>query len=174
MDESEARQRQYEVYVRSTEAMIDRRAHASQYFLTLHTAIFAGIGYILTQTLQGVPAFDGAAAALLALPLAGAFLGWTWLSILSAQARILGDKYRQIEVMEKEMPFSPFTDESAQGQRAGGKRGFAKFERRIPRIFVYAYMGFFVLQLVFVLGLDDHIVAALEAVGSWLNQMVQP
>lgn len=135
--------RQYQMYVEMAEALVDRRADANKFYLSLNTALVGAAGVAATQPLgldlQWVT---------ISLSLAGILLCVIWRAILVSQRQIMGLKFEVIHEMEAQLPFQPYAREWAISQTdKRGKPSFARFELRTPLVFMALYVAFAAAQI---------------------------
>jgi hypothetical protein len=94
---------EYKLFSEATQRLTERRQAAAQVYLSVNTAIFALIAFLLKDA--GV---EGWKLALLTLPLfaVGVFACFVWYKLIYHYKRLIGWRYEQLMVMEKALPES--------------------------------------------------------------------
>ena len=133
----EARERQYEAYVQWAERLVDRRAEANKFYMTLNVAIVGAIGFLYSDRFNGAGPLAQVEWVASAFAFAGLVISFTWRCIIASQRRLLGEKFEVIHRLEEALPFQPYTDEYADGNR---KAGGGRFELRLPSLFMVFYV----------------------------------
>jgi hypothetical protein len=136
---------QYKLYVEMADRVSSRRGLANTFFLTLNTAIVAGVAAVLQHPphhLRG----------LLAVPLVGLLaqcLSWFW--TLRSYRQLNSAKFAVVGALEERLPASPYW--SAEWAALGFGRDPARYwplshvESWIPALFAVAYTAAFVAIL---------------------------
>jgi hypothetical protein len=143
----QARERQYATYVEWAEKLIERRAEAHRFYVTLNLAIVGAIGFLFSEhfnAAEGAPPADWMAAA---LAFAGVMVSWNWRSVVASQRRIMAWKFDIVHRLEAQLPSQPYKDEWDVSQTARRKSSAGRFELRLPSLF----MAFFALALILTL-----------------------
>jgi hypothetical protein len=142
--ELEVVQRQYDTYVLMAEKLVDRRAEANRFYLTLHSGLIIAIGFLLREVTAG-EAGGQYAIFFYALPIGGIFLCFVWRGILQSQRKIMKSKFAIIHQLEATLPVQPYKDEDAYTAPKGGARrgvSFGRQELRTPWAFAALYLVF--------------------------------
>jgi hypothetical protein len=136
---------QYKVLASHVEKMSERRQTANNFFLSLNSAIFAGMGLLAKESLAEVDhpfAMKGIFAIVLVLAIVGLVICKGWTSIIKAHRQLNLANMSILQMMEKHLPAAIF---SAQHQFA--KRHYVSLvaiEERIAGSFSWMYLAFVV------------------------------
>jgi len=131
---------QYRLCVEQASAVSAMRHQANGYFLTLHTVLAAGFGYLIES---GILTKSSLAVYLIAIVIL-TMLCIIWFSAISYYGNLNGAKFEVILELEKHLPTTPFKEE---WKKLGmGKRGFkfvplSKLERATPLLFMVIYIA---------------------------------
>jgi len=139
---------QYKLYVEMTDRISARRNLANTFFLTIHTMIIGGVGYVYTKTPELGKSW------IFIIPLIAAIaLCFSWWRLVKSYRQLTTAKYKVIGEFEKRLPASP--NWSAEWNALGkGKepklyRPLTIVENWVPLIFAFLYISatiIFVLQ----------------------------
>lgn len=132
---------QYKLYVEMADRVSGRRALANTFFLTLNTAVFAGIGVLWAHP-------PDASAWLGVFPLIGLVvqcLVWFW--TIRSYRQLNSAKWAVVGAIEQRLPASPWwrSEWTALGQGRDPARYWplSHIEQWVPWIFALAYVGGF-------------------------------
>jgi len=94
---------EYKFFAESTERLSGRRQATTQAYLTVNTAIFAILVFLVKDA-----GFRGGGLVLASLPLflVGVLACYTWERIITHHKAIIGWRYSQLQAMEQAMPES--------------------------------------------------------------------
>lgn len=136
-------------YASQTEKFIERRDATSRYFLTINSTLVAILGVALN--LSG----DGQQIWLASLAVAGVLICVLWWWIVRTYSILTGVRLDVIQRMEKNLPASPYTDESneAESPKTRGYRSISKLESLVPWVFVIIYAVPLIATLIIDLGM---------------------
>lgn len=94
---------QYKIYVEMADRISARRNLANVFFLTLHTAFFAAIGFSIEKIELINPKW------LILFPIIGLLIFcWVWRKLIKSYRSLNSAKYKVIGELEKELPRSPY------------------------------------------------------------------
>jgi hypothetical protein len=137
----QARERQYATYVEWAERLIERRAEANRFYISLNLAIVGAMGFLLTNPGGGVPSPVLAGWAMTAIAVAGIAVSMNWNTVITSQRRVATSKFIIIHELEKEMPATPYSDEWTKfAPHRGAKVSISAAERRLPLMFLVFYL----------------------------------
>jgi hypothetical protein len=138
---------QYKLYVEMTDRNSSRRNIANTFFLTLHAAIFAAIGFVYekgSQLLQHKEILTIAFIAMLVLCLAWWMLVRSYRLLNSAKFKVIGE-------YEKRLPSSPYwrAEWNALGKGRDWKRymPLSLVESWVPAVFASLYLLLYILWM---------------------------
>jgi hypothetical protein len=133
---------QYKIYVEMADRISARRGLTNSFFLTLNTAIFAGVG----AAWAGRDAFS---AWLLLFPLIALVVQCgAWFFLIRSYRQLNSAKYIVIGVLEERLPASPYW--SGEWRALGEGKDKAKYwpmthlEQWVPVIFAAIYLASFI------------------------------
>ncbi len=136
---------QYKIYVEMADRISARRSLTNTFFLTLNTAIFAGIGVLLSNP-------HLLSAWLLVFPLIALLVQCAaWYFLVRSYRQLNSAKYTVIGVLEERLPASPYW--SAEWRALGEGKDKAKYwplthlEQWIPTMFAATYIATFIAVL---------------------------
>jgi hypothetical protein len=130
---------QYRSFVASADAVTARRAAASQFYLSVNTAVLSLAGFTATRV--------DLAEWTLVTAAAGALVATVWALTLTSYGRLNAAKFQVIHEFEKHLPAAPYTVEwhHANVAARGGYRPVSSLERAIPVLFAALYVALGVL-----------------------------
>ena len=133
---------EYKLFSEAAQRLTERRQAAAQVYLSVNTAIFALIAFLLRDA--GV---EGRMLALLTLPLfvVGVFACFVWYKLIYHYKRLIGWRYEQLMAMEKALPDSHqmYCKEKEQFFTPhNGKEGFgfSTLEGWLPQVILALYI----------------------------------
>jgi hypothetical protein len=137
---------EYKFFAESTQYLSERRQAATQTYLTVNTAIFVVLAFLVKDA-----GLQGWALVLVSGPLflVGGLACSIWHHIISQYKKLIGWRYDQLTAMEQaiegsyQMYLKEWTDfyEPRQGQE---RFGFSIREILLPRLFLGLYLFYFV------------------------------
>lgn len=136
---------QYSTYVDATERLVDRRAEVNRFYIALDLAIVGAIGLLFSDEFNGVARLVSPLVIVAALAFAGLIVTNNWRGIIASQRKILASKFEVIHALESELPSRPYADEWEHVSPGRSKISIARFEARLPWLFIV----FFAIVLVF-------------------------
>lgn len=134
---------EYKLFVESTQFLTERRQAAVQTYLTLNTAIFAVLAFLIKDI-----GFRGWWLVLVSLPIfvIGVIICSIWERTVIQYKELINWRYEQLKLIETkpEMAGShQFYQKEArefyQLPRQNQRFGFSRLERHLPRLFLCAY-----------------------------------
>lgn len=133
---------EYKFFSDGTQRLADRRQATTQVYLSVNTAIFALIAFLLRDV--GV---EGRLQALLTLPLfaVGVFACLAWYKLIYGYKRLISWRYDQLMAMEKTLPDS-YQMYSKEQQHFFGSQsdkeefGFSRLEMWLPQVILVLYI----------------------------------
>jgi hypothetical protein len=156
-----AREKQYAIYVEWAERLIERRAEAHRFYVTLNLAIVGAIGFLFSEH------FDAAALPkewmAAALAFAGLMVSGNWRSVIASQRKIMSWKFDIIHTLEAQLPSQPYKDEWDTSAAARRKAPGSRFEQRLPSLFMLFFALTMMLAAAAAFGLD------LDGVADWVR-----
>ena len=136
------RSEEYKFFSDGTQKLADRRQATTQVYLSVNTAIFALIAFLLRDV--GV---EGRLQALLTLPLfaVGVFACFVWYKLIYRYRHLIGWRYDQLMAMEKTLPDSYQMYSKEQQHFFGSqdnkeKFGFSRLEVWLPQVILALYI----------------------------------
>ncbi len=145
---------EYKFFAESTQHLSERRQAATGTYLTVNTAIFAILGFLVKDV--GV---EGSYILLACIPLfvVGCVACLTWLTIISQYKKLIGWRYDQLMDMEKNMPETHqmyLKEWESYFKPKNGKEtfGFSIKEVVLPKLFMVLYIVAAVLIVLWKLG----------------------
>jgi hypothetical protein len=134
----------YNLTVEMADRTSARRATANTFFVTLHSALVALLGFVRPSTSKGD--VDGFGVAFIGL--AGIIFAVTWWALLRSFRDLNRAKFAVIGEMERQLPAEPFNDEWKHLRKheplSFWKRGYAELgtvERVVPWVFAVIYLA---------------------------------
>jgi hypothetical protein len=118
----------YRLYLATAESVSDRRAAANTWMLSVNVALAGFYGYA-----AALPE-AGRELSLLAIPLAGLIVALAWAGLLTSYRKLNAAKFAVLLALERDLPFSPFTDEQA-AYRQARRRPLSRVEKAVPLAF---------------------------------------
>lgn len=140
---------EYTFYVDHTQRLSERRQTATQTFLTINTAIFTILAFLVKDA--GFPT-DQRALVVLPLLAAGILACWFWRLILNQYKGLIGWRYKQLRAMEQQLPESYHLltkewDEYYKPRENKPGVSFSDLEQQLPITFGALYGVGFLLVL---------------------------
>lgn len=135
---------EYKLFVESTQFLSERRQSGAQTYLTLNTALFAALAFLVRDV--GLRSW---ALELVSLPILmlGIVICCLWERMVLQYKQLISWRYEQLKLIESkpEMAGSHqfYQREAEAFYRAPAPRqgfGFSRLERHLPRLFLYAYV----------------------------------
>ena len=142
----------YKFFSGSVDAASKRRQVANAFYLTLNTAFLALIGYTLRSGTN-----NENLTSILFIPIAsllGLVLSHLWFRTIKSHKQLNIGKFDVILLMEKELPFAPYTAEwksLEEGKNPNRYQEITNIESRLPKIFAGMYVVFGTLHIVSIL-----------------------
>lgn len=136
---------EYKFFAEATQHLSERRQAATQTYLTVNTAIFAVLAFLIKDA--GLTGW-GLVAVSLPLFLVGVLACLIWHKIITQHKALIGWRYDQLMAMEQAMPESHqmFLKEWKDffEPRQGKQRfGFSTLELGLPRLFLGLYLVYY-------------------------------
>ncbi len=138
---------EYKLFSERVQRLSERRQTASQTYLTVNTAIFGVLAFLVKDA-----GFHGWGLVAFSLPLflVGVLACLIWLKIIADFKEIVGWHYEQLRKMEQALPESDkiYSNEWEQffKPREGKERfGFSRLESWLPRLFLGLYVVYTVV-----------------------------
>lgn len=150
----EARERQYASYVQHAERLVDRRAEANRFYVTLNLAIVGAMGFLFSDHFTGSQGAPPAGWMAAALGFAGLVVSMNWRSVIASQRRIMAWKFDVVHALEASLPSQPYKDEWALTEAARRTAPASRFEQRLPTLFMLFFVLALMASLAHGLGLD--------------------
>ncbi len=133
---------EYKFFAESTQLLADRRQAATQVYLSVNTAIFALIAFLLKDA-----GLEGRLLAFLTLPLfaVGVFACVIWYKLIDRYKRLISWRYDQLMAMEKLLPdsFQMHSKEQMEffaPHQNKERFGFSALEGWLPRVILALYI----------------------------------
>ncbi|MGD2134416.1 MAG: hypothetical protein PVI23_16620 [Maricaulaceae bacterium] len=158
---------QYNAYVQWAERLVDRRAEANRFYVTLNLAIVGAVGFIYSDRFNGGPLFHDPVWMSFALAFAGLLVSHTWRCVIGSQRKIIGAKFEIIHQLEADLPSKPYTDENDPAKTSRKKVSAGRFELRMPTLFMLFHFILLIvfgaqIALTYGVGVIDEILRALQ------------
>jgi hypothetical protein len=135
---------QYKLYVGTTDHISDRRMQANNFFLTLHTAVAAGIGFLIATNSKPFTLIFAIIAATTALLMCG-----VWVLLLMSYRNLNTAKFIVVGKLEERLPASPLwkAEWAALGQGKNRRKYWplSHLELLVPTIVALLYVGIITL-----------------------------
>lgn len=133
---------EYRFIADNTQALTERRQATTQTYLTVNTALFTVLTFLVSNE-----SLEGWALAMVNLPLflVGVLVCFSWDQTLRQYKDQIGWRYEQLMAMEHAMPDSHqiYLKEWKNFFEPAGERerfGFSRLEVRLPRLFLVLYI----------------------------------
>ena len=133
---------EYKFFSDGTQQLAERRQTATEVYLSVNTAIFALIAFLLKDA-----GLEGRLLALLTLPLfaVGVFACFVWYKLIYRYKCLIGWRYEQLMAMEKVLPdsYQMYSKEKEQfftTQKGKEKFGFSRLEMWLPQVILALYI----------------------------------
>lgn len=152
---------EYRTFIQSTEKLTDRRQLATQIWVTLHTLLFAALGFLMKETGASLLSSEGRGAALAAsgepwifllsigpLVLLGVFSCVIWRKMLLSYRSLIGWRFDQLMEMERSAELHGLQQvfnrewEHFFGPDARERIGFTRLEALLPTVLIVVYLAF--------------------------------
>ncbi len=130
----------YKTYVATAEAISTRRQKSNAFFLTVNTAIIAGLGYsnpCLQQTLGRL---------VWVISLAGILISYTWYRLIRSYKGLSSAKFKVIHLIESKLPLAAFDAEWEAVGRGRDRKKYLPFthvETIVPWVFLVLHLIIF-------------------------------
>jgi hypothetical protein len=137
---------EYKLLYQRTEKLSERRQATSQTYLTINTAIFGAIAFLVRDSgLTGWSLIQ----AIGPLFIVGTLICIIWLNIILNLERVLNWQYGQLRAMEGKMRgsvglFTKENNELFESRKGRKKFSFTMLEAWLPRILGALYLGYFI------------------------------
>jgi hypothetical protein len=139
----EARERQYSTYVHWTERLIERRAEANKFYMTLNFAIVGAIGFLFSESAGRVGGLVPPEWISAAFAFAGLAASFNWRAVIASLRKVTASKFDTFHELERALPAKPYADEWSLTSSNRKKVSVSRFEARLP----WMFMAFFALAL---------------------------
>lgn len=133
---------EYKFFAESTQYLSERRQAATKTYLSVNTAIFAVLAFLVKDV-----GFKGLNLLLISLPLflVGILACWIWFKILAQYKALIGWRYDQLIEMERNITGSHRMylkewEDFFKPREGKEKFGFSKLELWLPRLFAVIYI----------------------------------
>lgn len=159
---------EYRLLIQSTEKLTDRRQLSSQVWVTLHTLLFAALGFLTKEAGSTVLSAAGPGAAgshwifvasVGPLIVLGIFSCLIWVRMLSSYRSLIAWRYDQLMELERSSDLQGlhkvFNQEWEHffGPDAQERIGFTRLEARLPIVLMVVYAAFGIVALLVALGI---------------------
>jgi len=134
---------QYKKVVDLTELMAARRDRRHHLFLSINTALFALLTGVKSSWL---PLFEGTTGWI--LPGLGVLLCILWYLNIRSMRSINEARFVVINLLEKELPASPFKDEWELLEKSADYIGLSKLEQWVPVLMAVAFVAIPLLHFI--------------------------
>ncbi|MFQ5771985.1 MAG: hypothetical protein ACE5HX_15730 [bacterium] len=135
---------EYKFFAESTQYLSDKRHTATQTYLSVNSAIFAVLAFLVKEG-----GFASWKLLLTCAPLfvVGILACWLWYKLITQYKSLINWRYEQLMQMEKTMPdcFQMYIKEWQEffkPQQGRDKFGFSRLEVWLPRLFLGLYILF--------------------------------
>lgn len=135
----------FELYLGTAEKIIDRRAQANSWMLSVNSAIVALYAYL--QADKMAVGAGQKAVWLWAIPAAGAIVCLAWAALLTSYRQLNRTKFAVLREIEADLPVAPFTRER-ETYRPDQRLSLSNIERLIPGCFTLLYAVMLVAAIV--------------------------
>ena len=161
---------EYRLLIQTTEKLTDRRQLSAQVWVTLHTLLFAALGFLSKEVGASIlsPAEPAAAQAaggkwlfvfsVSPLVILGIFSCVIWTKMLASYRSLIGWRFDQLMEIERSRELVGLHQifnreyEYFFGPSAREKIGFTDLERRLPTVLIIVYAIFFLVAILVALG----------------------
>lgn len=136
---------QYKLYVEMADRISSRRQSANSFFLSLNTALFPSMGYLILKSKEGCQLS-------VFVSLVGLFICYVWYRLIRSYKDLNTAKFKVVHELEKELPASPYDtewDKAGRGEDSNLYLPFTHVEVAVPRIFAGIYFCLIAYLLVF-------------------------
>ncbi len=140
---------EYKLFSEATQKLSERRQAATQTYLTVNTAIFGVLAFLVKDA-----GFRGWGLVAVSVPLylVGILACLIWIRIITEFKRIIGWRYEQLRSMEEKMPdshqiYTQEWDRLFKPQPGKKEFAFSNLEAWLPRLFVALYAAYAVISL---------------------------
>jgi len=133
---------EYKFFAQSTQFLTDKRQSATQTYLTVNSAIFAVLAFLIKDL-----KFTNWDLVIITIPIfiAGMLVCWIWRRMITQYKQLINWRYDQLMKMERVMPDSYQIYikewEDFYKQRSGKEKfGFSRLEIILPILFMILYV----------------------------------
>jgi hypothetical protein len=162
---------EYRLLIQSTEKLTDRRQLSAQVWVTLHTLLFAALGFLSKEIGASILSATPEAAQVAAdgkwlfvisispLVVLGIFSCAIWRKMLASYRSLIAWRFDQLMEIERSPELEGLHRvlnreyEHFFGPNALEKIGFTDLERRLPAVLIIVYAGFFIVAVLVGLGM---------------------
>ena len=149
---------QYQTYVQTSEAIIERRQAISSFYVGVNTTIITAITTIIS-ILVGIDMLSNKPLSIGIIMLVSSFLGIilnsNWYLQLESYGKLNSAKMKVISALEKHMPANIFdTEWRVMSSKIGGKkyRSFTNIEKTVPMTFSIIFVVTACIALALIIG----------------------
>lgn len=133
---------EYKFFAESTQFLTEKRLNASQTYLTVNTAIFAVIGFVVKDSGLSVTWFS---IGTLPLILVAIIACTQWYRMINNYKALISWRYEQLMAMEDEMPdsykmYKKEWDDFYKPQASKKRFGFSVIEKNLPLLILILYV----------------------------------
>lgn len=128
---------QYKLFVESAYRISQQRQSANSFFLTMNSALLAGMGGILSRGSRSIEIWW-----FISVAVVGLILCYVWYRLVLSYKGMNAGKFEVIHAIEKKLPIALFEAEWHQigkGQDPKKYKPFSDIEMRVPWIFFTLY-----------------------------------
>lgn len=138
---------QYKLFSKTSEDLVARRQTVNSFYIMVNSALSTIAGLVL-----GIVIFPSSIFVVMFMCVAGLILDISWIGILDRYGTLNAAKMRLIQLMEKQLPVSLYDIEwQIMSDKLNNKKyvSFTDSEKRIPKMFIVAYLGILVIMIIF-------------------------
>ncbi|OLP20072.1 hypothetical protein BST81_02205 [Leptolyngbya sp. 'hensonii'] len=128
---------EYKLYVEMTDRISARRIQASQFYISLLSALFGVIAILIEKKI--LPGSEG--SFLLLGSLLGVFLCFVWYVNINSYKQLNSLKFKVIEEMELHLPFPCYAREWQIEKKTKQYQRLSKVEKYVPLSIALLYLG---------------------------------
>lgn len=143
---------QYKLFQKSSEDLVSRRQSVNSFYISVNSALVALIGIVM-----GVFDFPTKLYVMVFMCITGIILDISWNNILDAYGTLNAAKMKVIKLIEEQLPVALYDAEwKIMSDKLNNKKyvSFTDSEKRIPRIFAFAYLV--ILAVIGMFALKQH------------------